>query len=576
MSRMRETGARRISWGGQGVLAVLAAIGIFVTYNSRERGLPIEDRPRSAAAQARDAQEPGTPGVPRGVAPRRVLLELIPSGPAPLASSRKDRDKLKEVLILPDEPLCDAPPMPGRSTHTKAQVFSAVLNGDHEFKDLDLAIKNFCRSSDSQADDGLCRVVAAFADPSLMTSKPRPGPGPEEYGSSQDVMKYWRNAGLRTQYGMGEGVWLAIVDRGFSKATVRQWLKGMPITLDTANSYVMPNSGLPANAGEAPVQHGTMVAYDAMLAGFRSTLLDIRIQLDSDLSSISGAACGFSHLADVLGKDPGHPMVVVNSWAMKNPELPAPPSPPPFLPGLTCAPLFAPLVTPIVATNPCHTYNRTLTRLVEAGADVVFAAGNDGSTLGSTGRCGSGTVGTIRGINSHPLVLTVGAVNLGGTPLLHSSVGPGELYKPKPDLATFSGFSGSNVYETDNGTSAAAAVAGGVLAALRSKSPTLSPADLKTRLRDAAAPPPFPDLACRMGAGVMQVPKPPPPAPPTSYSPWKARQDAERAIPCLRRNIVSLRRRTDASCSTGPRLQPRARPSQGGPSSVSCRSGGQR
>jgi subtilisin family serine protease len=310
--------------------------------------------------------------------------------------------------------------------------------------------------------------------------------------------------GLWERFGTGKGVWLAIVDRGFSKATVASRL-GMSISVDATRGYVVPGAGLPRLPGEGePDGHGTMVAFDALLAGYEATLLDIRISLDSNESSITGATCGFGHLADLLAthKDPDQPLVVANSWAVTKGEDYAASVIPPRI--LSCAAGDARLTEPYLTGNPCHVFNRALERLINQGADVVFAAGNDGSPLGEGGECQK-VPGSIVGINSSPHVLTVSAANLQGEPLPNISVGPGELEQLKPDLASYSGFSGSGVYTTDSGSSAAAAVAAGVIAAIRTNRPNMTPSELKkTLIAKAAAKPNYWD--CRLGAGVLAVP----------------------------------------------------------------------
>src|SRR5205823_643362 len=96
--------------------------------------------------------------------------------------------------------------------------------------------------------------------------------------------------------------------------------------------------------------------------------------------------------------------------------------------------------------------------------DVVFAAGNCGQ-FGPMARCGVHDVGpghSILGANSHPDVLTVGAVRTDGLWLGYSSQGPGALYPDKPDLCAASQFSDNeDAYAGNTGTSAACALAAG-------------------------------------------------------------------------------------------------------------------
>ena len=133
-------------------------------------------------------------------------------------------------------------------------------------------------------------------------------------------------------------------------------------------------------------------------------------------------------------------------------------------------------------------------------ADVVFAAGNCGAFC-PDGRCAEELIGpgrSILGANSLDSVLTVGAARADGIWAGYSSQGPGQFPayggggpQQKPDLAAPSHF---RVLETAHrlagGSSAASAVAAGVVAALR------------TRWSDATLP--SPALFERLRAGAWQ------------------------------------------------------------------------
>jgi subtilisin family serine protease len=123
--------------------------------------------------------------------------------------------------------------------------------------------------------------------------------------------------------------------------------------------------------------------------------------------------------------------------------------------------------------------------------DMVFAAGNCGQFCPSR-LCGTDDVGpghSIIGANSHPDVLTVGAVRADGIWLGYSSQGPGALCKEKPDICAASQFrEDDDATTTNTGTSAACAIAAGIVATLRSqfRSKALAPATLKRILIDTA------------------------------------------------------------------------------------------
>jgi hypothetical protein len=147
-------------------------------------------------------------------------------------------------------------------------------------------------------------------------------------------------------------------------------------------------------------------------------------------------------------------------------------------------------------TNPMHPLNEIVGR-VAAEHDVVFAAGNCGQFCPSR-RCGVYNVGpghSILGANSHPDVLTVGAVRTDGLWLGYSSQGPGALERAgvatadeKPDICAPSQFGEDDDESTSNtGTSAASALAAGFVARYRAIHGTkLTTRQLKLRVRDMA------------------------------------------------------------------------------------------
>ena len=137
------------------------------------------------------------------------------------------------------------------------------------------------------------------------------------------------------------------------------------------------------------------------------------------------------------------------------------------------------------SNDPNHSFNKKMKEIADdfsdARIDVVLAAGNCGEFC-SDARCGPNDTGpgnSILGANAHPDVLTVGAVRTDDIWIGSSSQGPGLIAPEKPDVCAPSHFSENNESHNGNlGTSAAAAMAAGVVALLRSSN---SPKNTKNR-----------------------------------------------------------------------------------------------
>ena len=127
--------------------------------------------------------------------------------------------------------------------------------------------------------------------------------------------------------------------------------------------------------------------------------------------------------------------------------------------------------------NPHHRFNRLVARAVDAACDVVFCAGNCGRF--SPRRVAAHDRGPgcrIYGANSHPSVLTMGAVRVDGLWLGYSSQGPGQpqLAHEKPDLCAPSQFAEMHDAGMGNtGSSAACALTAGIV---RTETATYTPA----------------------------------------------------------------------------------------------------
>jgi hypothetical protein len=233
--------------------------------------------------------------------------------------------------------------------------------------------------------------------------------------------------------------------------------------------------------------HGVMTAFDATIAAPGATLVDFPIlrALRGEPRGAFGALLSDALLAHhvVLTSRseivPAAPWVICNSWAMHTEAEDYPVGDPRNY-----------------GANPVHPFNLIIDSLVDSGVDVVFAAGNCGQQC-PVPRCRlSGS--SIMGANSHPKAITVGAADVFGNPTGYSSRGPGQLAKRKPDLVAPAHFIGSRValdvhrygaHDADFGTSAAAAVVAGVVAALRTRWPDLPPACLRETLCSTAQRP---------------------------------------------------------------------------------------
>ncbi|MEV6836560.1 S8 family serine peptidase [Streptomyces sp. NPDC051133] len=312
-------------------------------------------------------------------------------------------------------------------------------------------------------------IVGIFSDPVIETLPTCGGEGP--VGDWHDIQNKLTDH-LKSEGMDGDGVALAILDTGINVAHVTEVL-GQDVTVDEARSW--KPDGVTGTFGRFPVDHGSMCAFDTRITAPRATLLDLPILRPKPLLALlTDAVKAFAHLRTVLDGMPQErrALVVSNSWGSFDPRGDFPPGHPGNY-----------------SDNPAHPFNLAVSALVEAGADVLFAAGNCGRECPDV-RC-AWPDRSINGANSHPSVLSIGGVDLRGARVGYSSQGPGRLSRRKPDVCTYTHFAGSKAFgpdEPDSGTSAACPVAAGVVAAVRSQLPVaeLSPAELRVLLRRTA------------------------------------------------------------------------------------------
>jgi len=263
----------------------------------------------------------------------------------------------------------------------------------------------------------------------------------------------------------GSNVAVAIMDTGINLAYLTG--KVPAARLDVGNSLTLP--GATTLPGKYPLDHGTMCAYDVLLAAPNATLLDFPILASSAPGgavvgrTLSVAMTAFSQLFTNWGVAfaPGGVskyagLVVNNSWGIFHPSWDFPPG-----------------HRGRYIDNPRHPFNLLVTAMAGSGIDLVFAAGNCGPICPDM-RCLGRSTGAIMGANAHRDVLTVAGCDTTDAIVGYSSQGPSiaGMTPQKPDLTGYTHFLGSEAFgpgTPDTGTSAACPVVAGCLAALRTK-----------------------------------------------------------------------------------------------------------
>jgi hypothetical protein len=301
---------------------------------------------------------------------------------------------------------------------------------------------------------------------------------------------------------VGANVHVAIVDRGLNADAITVELGGIfgggwTYCPNAAPPCMQPGT-LTVIRGVTDNEHGMDVARNLLRIAPQAIVHDVPLipQRISNLALfLSNAyAVFYRMLIDIRARvEAGdtRPWVLVNAWGVfdRLKEIP---------PGSYTA-------------DPTHFFNLLIGELVAARIDVVFAAGNCGQFCPDL-RCGPydrGPGRSIFGANSHPNVISVGAVRTDRIWIGSSAQGPGALDPSKPDLVAPSAFTETGDRHTRNGgTSTACALAAGVVAALRQEwhPSTVSPDALRTALRVGARPaglPPTP--ARRFGAGIIDA-----------------------------------------------------------------------
>ncbi len=293
----------------------------------------------------------------------------------------------------------------------------------------------------------------------------------------------------------GEGVVVGVVDGGITA-------RGRDVEIGEQARIPMPPAtgrvvdGWPYDWGTTArgwSEHGNMIAFDVQAVAPAVTLWDIRIwEPGADFPGFArNAVAGFRAAIDHY-RAHGVPHILTNSWG-----------------------LYDSTFDPVYAFDPESPVARMVEEALDEGMLVLFAAGNCGASC-PAGRCGAGDVGrgkSILGPNGHPRVMTVGAADLHDEWCGFTSQGVATLppNARKPDFCGYTGFDGYfpsadwTIRDFDGGTSAATAVAAGVVALLKQRRPDLSQADAKAALRETAIDIRAAGFDLDSGAGIIRA-----------------------------------------------------------------------
>jgi Subtilase family len=322
-----------------------------------------------------------------------------------------------------------------------------------------------------------------FSDPSmssLLTLTP-PTCGTDPYVGDTTTVRQRLDTETLWRHGLdGSGVALAIVDSGIFQPRLEKLLgETSPqriVRLDTVNSW--QTSALATKPGRHRLGHGTMCAYDALIAAPNATLLDFPMLIVRPPAShtvkptVAAAIKAYGILRDKWihphNAPPYERLVVSNSWGI-------------FHPGLED---FPPNHPGRFIDNPHHAlWSYYIKPLSDRGVDIVFCGNNCGPSCAAP-TCLSDTGGMIMGAATYDEVLTVGGCDTNDDLVGYSSHGPSipllpnHVPKQKPDITAYTHFLGSKargIWRPDTGVSAACPVAAGCVAALRTQ---LSPAQV--------------------------------------------------------------------------------------------------
>jgi hypothetical protein len=312
--------------------------------------------------------------------------------------------------------------------------------------------------------------VAVYSDPEVQEFLTCGNTPP--VGTSGDVANLIDITTLAQRGLDGTNVAIGIVDTGINLAFLTNALGWTP-PLDGANSWT-PKGSSPT-PGNYPVGHGTMCAFDVLIAAPNATLVDLPVlqsgggggsvmsgYLSAALSAFSHVLVSWSVAGTGSGLDQYSAVVLSNSWGIFHPSMDFPSG----HPGRYC-------------DNPKHPFNLILETMARSGVDVVFAAGNCGADCPDV-RCKGRTTECIMGASASVDAFSVAGCDINGDRVGYSSQGPSitGMYGQKPDITGYTHFLGSRAFganRPDSGTSAACPVVAGCIAAIRTKANPHSP-----------------------------------------------------------------------------------------------------